>query len=107
MLEQAGHTVTAATSEEELRAACERTSFDVVVIGQTVVPQEKQRIRDLIRQVCGDVKILELYQRHRGRALADADEWMEVPADIPYDFVTVVSELASRPVTQRRRENRA
>lgn len=96
MLEQAGHTVATATSESDVRDACSRMNVDVVVIGQTVVPQEKRRILEIVREACGSTKVLELFHPHRGQTLRNADQWMEVPAEIPVDFVKVVTDLASR-----------
>ena len=96
ILERAGHTVLTATSERELVAACEKHRFDVAVIGQTVSPRMKRTIASLIRSHCRSARVLELYQRHEGKVLEDADSWMDVPADVPRDLAERVTELVEK-----------
>lgn len=103
LLEQAGHRVITATTEDDVRHACAEQGFEVAVIGQSVVAPEKVRILRLVRELCPEVKVLELYQPHVGKLLGDADAWLEVPAAIPRDFVQRVTELAENPQTPRRR----
>jgi hypothetical protein len=83
ILERAAHTAVTATNEQELTAACEAHQFDVAVIGQGVSPAEKRRIASLVRDRCPGTKVLELYSPHTGKMLADADEWLVVPMDVP------------------------
>lgn len=105
MLERAGHHVTTAMGEDEVRGACEQHSFDVVVVGQTVVAPEKARILRLVRKLCRGVKVLELYQPHYGKMLAEADAWLEVPAAIPHDLVERVAELVDDGPKPRKRRH--
>jgi CheY-like chemotaxis protein len=100
ILERAGHTVLTATSERELTAACEKHTFDVAVKGQTVSPRMKRTIASLIRSHCPSARVLELYQRHQGKVLEDADSWMDVPADVPRDLAERVTELVESDRSQ-------
>ena len=74
-------------------SACEQAHFDVAVIGQTVTNRMKRVICSFVKEHCPDVKILELYQPHLGKAVEDADAWLEVPAEIPTDLAQRVGEL--------------
>jgi hypothetical protein len=95
ILESAGHTVMTITDEKSLLAACETHTFDVAVIGQSTGPRMKHRIAALVREHCPEAKVLELYQPHLGRELADADAWLATPADVPRDLADRVNELAN------------
>jgi hypothetical protein len=53
----------------------------------------KQRIALLIRQHCPAAKILELHPRYAGKAVKDADSWLEVPIDVPSELADRVNEL--------------
>ena len=94
ILERAGHTVVSVTDEKALTTVCQKHSFDVAVIGQTVSPKMKQRIASLVRQHCPTAKILELYPQFIGKMLTDADAWLSVPSDVPKDLADRVNELA-------------
>ncbi len=94
ILQRAGHVVETAIGEEELLAAFSVRQFDIAVIGQMISLSEKQRIMRLTRQHCPGVKVLELFSPFTGEQLPDADDWLEVPAMIPYDLATRVSALA-------------
>lgn len=96
ILERAAHTAVTATNEQELTAACEAHQFDVAVIGQGVSPAEKRRIASLVRDRCPGTKVLELYSPHTGKMVADADEWLVVPMDVPPDLAVRVTEMAVR-----------
>jgi CheY-like chemotaxis protein len=96
LLERAGHTVFAAKDERELSAMCQQIRFDVAVIGQVMPGMRKEEIASVIRESCPGVKILELFSPHQGKEVADADSWLEVPADVPGDLAERVSELARR-----------
>ena len=86
-LQKAGHRVVTAMNEKELSDACQKYQFEVVVIGQTLSKSMKQHIVDLIRHHCPDSKVLELYPITTGRAIEDADSWIESPADEPQEDV--------------------
>jgi hypothetical protein len=94
ILERAGHKVVPALGEPQLIEACEKHSIDVAVIGQTIARNEKRRVLRLIRQNCPAAKVLELYSPTTGKVLPDADDWLEVPADVPSDLAERVSKLA-------------
>jgi hypothetical protein len=96
ILERAGHTVISVMDERELTAACEKHSFEVAVIGQTVSSRMKRTIASIIRNRCPSARLLELYQRHHGRIIEDADSWMDVPADVPRDLAERVNELIAK-----------
>jgi len=94
ILQSAGHEVRQARTPNEVVSECAELQFDVVVIGQTVSVRMKRIIASLVKDHCQDVKILELYQPHLGKAVEDADSWLEVPADIPSDLAERVGQLA-------------
>ena len=94
ILESAGHEVHQARTQGEVVSACEQHRFDVAVIGQTVSSRMKRTVVFIVKENCPDVKILELYQPHVGKAIEDADLWLEVPADIPSDLAERVGQLA-------------
>jgi hypothetical protein len=95
ILQSAGHEVHQARTQGEVLSACRQATFDVAVIGQTVSARMKSVIVGLVKQHCNGVKILELYQPHVGRAVPEADAWLEVPADIPSDLAERVTQLAN------------
>ena len=97
ILERAGHQVTTAHNEQELIAACTTGHFDVAVVGQTVTPRVKRRVLTLLREQCPGIKVLELFTPSTGRELADADDWLLVPAEVPADLAQRVAALASQP----------
>ena len=96
ILEQAGHAVTTALSEREVVSACEQGSFEVVVIGQAVSREQKSRIFSLVRQSCPTAKILELYPPYWGKILPQADDWLQVPLDVPPELADRVTALAGQ-----------
>jgi hypothetical protein len=96
LLERAGHSVVTALSEQEIAAACSENHFDVAVIGQAVSNEHKKRIFHTIRRHSADVKVLELYPPYLGRILPEADDWLQVPLDVPPELGERVSSLASR-----------
>ena len=98
LLQRAGHTVIPTTSEPELLAACREHKFHVAVIGQGMSAPEKQRVFKLLTTHCPGVKILELYVPGAGRVLDKADDWLQVPAQIPQDLPSRVSALAEKSV---------
>jgi CheY-like chemotaxis protein len=94
ILEDAGHTVITATSESAIEHACQQHTFDVAVIGQAITTNEKTRFLAIIRQRCPAVKVLELYPPYLGRTLQGADDWLQVPLDVPPDLAEHVTALA-------------
>jgi len=101
ILQSAGHEVHQAKTQGQVASACEQYQFDVAVIGQTVSTKMKRIIVDFVKQQCPGVKILELYQPHIGKAITDADAWLEVPAEIPADLAERVSELADAKIANQ------
>jgi DNA-binding NtrC family response regulator len=102
ILKSAGHEVHQARSQGEVVSACDQQDFDVAVIGQTVSNRMKRVVFSFVKEHCRDVKVLELYQPHVGKALEDADSWLEVPADIPSDLAERVGELVQLAEKQKR-----
>lgn len=96
ILRSAGHEVHQARTQKEIASLCEARQFDVAVIGQAISNRMKQPIASLIKEHCPNVEILELYYPHEGRALSDADDWLEVPCDVPSDLAERVKDLANR-----------
>jgi hypothetical protein len=93
ILERAGHRVIMASDERELTAVCEVNDFDVAVIGQTISPKVKRAVASLIRRSCPSAKILELYPPYQGKAVEDADSWLEVPSAVPDELAERVNDL--------------
>jgi|SRR5579862_3249995 hypothetical protein len=93
-LTRAGHRVMSAMNEKELSAACKKYKFDVVVIGQSLSKNMKRHVVDLVREHCPDIRILEIYPTTSGRALEDADSWLETPGEVPQTVADRVEELA-------------
>jgi hypothetical protein len=56
----------------------------------------KQRVASLVRGHCPEIKVLELYSITNGRALDDADLWIEVPGDGPRQLTAGVAKLAKK-----------
>jgi hypothetical protein len=96
ILERAGHKVVPALSEPQVTDACKGRTFDVAVIGQAISPSEKIRIFHLVRMNCPHAKVLELFHPPTGKVLRDADDWLEVPTDIPANLAERVATLAAR-----------
>lgn len=96
ILERAGHTVISVMDEREMATACQEYVFDLAVIGEAVSPRMKRAVASSIRAQCRSARILELYQRHQGKILEDADSWMEVPAEVPTELAEHVNELVAK-----------
>jgi CheY-like chemotaxis protein len=96
LLEDAGHKVVTAVDESALKKVCEQHAFDVAVIGQTVSAAEKLRIFSIIRQLRPSAKVLELYQIYSRKTLPTADDWLEVPVDVPLELADRVTALAAK-----------
>jgi hypothetical protein len=78
VLEHAGHVVITRTQDGEIVKACRNYEFDVVVIGQSAAAPVKRRIFRLVRKHCKSAKVLELTSPDSGKALEDADSWLEI-----------------------------
>jgi len=77
--------------------ACAENEFHVVILGQTMVALEKCRITELVWRVCRSTKILELHLPGEAfKAIRDADDWLEVPAQVPAELATRVTALAAK-----------
>lgn len=96
LLKTAGHEVHQARTQNEVLSECTEHQFDVAVIGQSLSNRMKVVVASLVKGHCPEIKVLELYHPHEGRAVSNADAWLEVPADIPEDLAQQVSELATR-----------
>jgi hypothetical protein len=96
ILEHAGHTVVSVSDEVSLLNACQKHSFDIAVIGQTVSTNMKRHIASIIQQHCAGVKMLELYPQFSKQVLAEADAALPVPVDVPRDLADRVNELAKQ-----------
>jgi len=95
VLQSAGHEVHHTRNENEAASACLQRQFDVLVICQTVTNRKKRSIATLIEKNCPNVKILEVYDHHRGKAIDEADSWFEVPPEKPAELAEQVARLAS------------
>lgn len=96
ILETAGHTVIPALDERGIEAACSQYKFDVAVIGKSITPKIKARVLELLRKHCPAARILELYPAYTGRALKDADAWLEMSSASPEELADAVNLLASK-----------
>jgi hypothetical protein len=95
ILENAGHAVVSALDEKQIHEACRKHKFEVAVIGQSSSTRAKQEWSTLIRLLCPAIKILEVYTPATGRALKDADDWLESPA-LPDELAGRVTTLAGK-----------
>jgi CheY-like chemotaxis protein len=105
ILEQAGHTVIDARDGREVVAACAAHRFDVAVIGQAVSPRIKRHIAALIRQHCPGAKLLEMHEPHEGRAVPDADDWLESPPQNPGELPARVERLIAQVQLRKAKAN--
>jgi len=96
ILEKAGHTVITAMDDKEMMAACRANAFDIAVIGQIKASNIKRHFFEMLRYNCCSAQILELFTADAGPVLAEADSWLEVPANSPNDLANKVFELANR-----------
>jgi DNA-binding response OmpR family regulator len=100
LLEDAGHNVSVAMDFGTVERVCSDRHFDVVVLGQGLIAPEKRRVAQFIRTNCNSTKILELHVLD-SRAVADADDWLAVPAQLPSDFPKRVAALAKKHSSPR------
>jgi len=100
ILEQAGHTVITAQSDEEIIAACRDFRFDVVIIGQGAEAKWKRDWSAHVREYCPFAKVLEVYMPGTVAAVKDADDWLVSPA-VPTELATRVAALAGHRKSNR------
>ena len=100
ILEAAGHTVVPAFDENQIKEACRKHNFGVIVIGQSGTAKLKREWREIIRNYCPSAKILEVYTPGTGSVLKDVDDWLESPA-MPQELAARVSTLAGEREDQR------
>jgi hypothetical protein len=50
----------------------------------------------VIREHCTATKVLELYALSTGKALQDADAWLEIPSEGPQELAARVQALAAK-----------
>src|SRR4051812_45126964 len=96
ILERAGHKVLQAKTLSEIRDAVAKGPVDVAVIGQGLAPVERVQMGELVRRECPGCKLLELYIPSQGKAVKNADDWMEVPSDAPPELAQRVSALVKK-----------
>jgi hypothetical protein len=96
VLEHAGHVVITRTQDGEIVKACRNYEFDVVVIGQSAAAPVKRRIFRLVRKHCKSAKVLELTSPDSGKALEDADSWLEIHPMQPAALLERVALLAGK-----------
>ena len=94
ILERAGHTVVSAMNVSDVTLACKSHRFHVAVIGQSISPDSKRVIAQLVRHNCPSARILELFPPYYGKTLEDADSWLAVPTSVPKELGDVVTQLA-------------
>ncbi|HJW99420.1 MAG TPA: hypothetical protein VJ453_04640 [Terriglobales bacterium] len=93
ILERAGHDVILARDLREVISACEKSSFDVGIIGQALPQMEKLRVTDTLRRVCSGIRILEFHDAIKPD-VETADAHLRVADTTPANFLDTVTELA-------------
>lgn len=103
MLEKADHSVVTALDHASLIAACKQHNFEVAVICQSCSPELKREWVGVLRKHRPSVKVLEIYSHDSGKALKEADTWLEAPAS-PTRLVGALTKLTreKKPSTKRR-----
>lgn len=96
LLQQAGHNAIGTLNEQEVVEACKAYPIDVAVVGQSISPVQKNRVLILVGQYRPTARILELYIPSTGRALGDADDWLEVLGEYPEHLAERVTALAKQ-----------
>lgn len=89
VLERAGFTVIAATSDSEIGDICNKKKPRLVLIGYSLTPAAKRRVWDQARKKC-KVPILEL---HRGKAPELMQPAFFHESETPDDFLTTVQRI--------------
>lgn len=60
LLTRAGYLVVSAATTRELNHVCRRTVFDLAVIGHAFEDDQKQKLAEVVRQLCPGLPILEI-----------------------------------------------
>lgn len=94
VLEHGGHTVRVAMNEDEIRDACLENCCEVAVIGQVTLPDLKYSAFRTVREHSPDARVLELHEAYHSPLLGGADDWLEVPTEVPHDLLDRVNHLA-------------
>jgi CheY-like chemotaxis protein len=92
ILERAGHEVTLARNMREVIAGCERESFDVAIVSQSLPAQEKNRVTGTVLELCKGAKILE-YHDAIAPDVPTADAHLHVASSSPESLVETVETL--------------
>lgn len=100
ILEAAGHNVVSALDKHQIKAACQKHAFQVVVLGQSGPTKLKREWLEIVRCHCPQARILEVYTPSAGSTLRDADDWLESPA-MPTELAERVSILAGEREDRR------
>jgi len=104
ILQRAGHEVTLAHNVREVLAACMANGFDVVILGQSLPPREKQRVVHTVMEHCTPIRFLEY---HNGVApdLPSVHAHLHVPSSTPQSLIESVNHLVAD--LQREREEQS
>ena len=89
----------------EVIAACKGRGFAVAVLSQVLPMQEKQRINEIVRQLCPTAKILELHNAIVPD-LPDAQGHLRVATSQPEGLVEAVNVLAGKADDRRKPQKR-
>ncbi len=94
ILEGAGHKVTNVQGLANLREVCARGKYEVVVIGQALNDSDKKDAFAIVRELCSNARVLELFGQTP--VLSAADEWLQIPAAAAGELADRVMALISR-----------
>jgi CheY-like chemotaxis protein len=94
ILKRAGHEVTLAHDLREVLAACTMNSFDVVILGQALRAEEKQRVVHNVLERCKPVRFLE-YHNGISPDMPSAHAHLQVASSTPQSLVQSVEYLAA------------
>jgi CheY-like chemotaxis protein len=95
ILERAGHQVTLARNMQEVIAGCERESFDVVIVGQSLPAREKQSVSGTVLERCKGVRVLE-YHDAIAPDVPTAHAHLHVASSSPESLVETVETLTRK-----------
>src|SRR5437763_112630 len=100
VLEEAGYRVIPAKTPVQVRSACERQRVDLILIGYSLPPVEKRRVRNEVRQHCDGVPVLLLYEAEEAELTqngAEAELLQDAPhlhqSRTPRDFLQAVKQI--------------
>jgi hypothetical protein len=104
ILEHHGHRVITVFDIKAAERARSEEPVDIAVIGQGIDRNERLRLRDLVRSKCQSAMILELYLPSAGAALPDADDSLQVPAEVPTELPDRVRGLLDKQKSRSRKK---